>query len=225
MQHSASLALSPKREAQMSRPNTPIPALCAATLALALAACGPSTAPSASYARAFDEAGILSANACPPPCFLGIVPGSTTEAELTALLESAGLSQECTATTSGITCGNALYISVKSGTDIVQVIGFTPPATIYLEDVVSRYGMPSLVRVQEDATPQPLDSVALLFFYSISTRLTLPTVSGATYLIDSRSPIENIAYLSPTIYEEMTSAPVASWHGYGEYPQDWLNPP
>jgi hypothetical protein len=225
MQHRATLALASKREPQMSRPNTPIPALCAATLALALAACGPSTAPSATYARVFDEAGILSANACPPPCFLGIVPGSTTEAELAALLDPAGLSQECTATTSGITCGNALFISVESGTDLVQVIGFTPPAAIYLEDVVSRYGMPSSVRVQEDATPHPIDSVALLFFDSISTRLTLPTVSGQTYVIDSSSPIENIAYLSPTIYEEMTSAPVAPWHGYGEYPQDWLDPP
>jgi len=177
-----------------------------------------------------DDAGLLGTPSCIPPCFLGITPGATSEQQALGILEQEDIAARCESFDMegegglrGLICGDNLVVSFGRFTDIVDVIGYYPSGPPALAEVITTYGEPSWVRVQQDGIPEVIRSVAMLFFDGLNTRLTLPTIDGGSYHIGPSAPVENIVYFSTATYQQMTDTSVVSWNGYGDYSQ--LSPP
>jgi hypothetical protein len=170
------------------------------------------------------DGGFLSGEPCAPPCFWGIVPGNTTEAEAKQILQTKGLSQGCKAYdnearsgTRGINCQFIMNISFQLGTDIVYAVGFRPSQKITVEDVITKYGKPDSVSVLPSGIPEDPHTVMLLYYNRMNTRLNLPDQTGITFLVKPSTEVENIAYFDVDRYEKFLRHSFQKWEDYGEY--------
>ena len=101
------------------------------------------------------DGGVLSEDPCGPPCFWGIVPGETREAEVIAILQERGVYDVCEAWDiearggrRGFRCGGRrLGIAFEQGGDVVDSVSLTPSLPITVEELVEKYGEPEGVRV------------------------------------------------------------------------------
>ena len=91
-------------------------------LALSACTCQPTPKPTIDI----GDGGFLSEEPCGPPCFWGIIPGETTEAEVAEILEQRGIYAACETWVSkfeegskGIDCGSRVFISIEQGDDLV----------------------------------------------------------------------------------------------------------
>jgi len=188
------------------------------TAALLLQGCTSAPQPNP-VAELIDEHSLVAGLPTSPPYFLGIEPGTTTEEQLLDILLELGIDDQCTHGTSSMSCSGLLFISFDRASHIVIAVGYRPFAPVSLEEVIDKYGDPTVVEVLQDGIPEVVRSVALIYFDRINTRLTLPTTEGWSYRITRSAPIENVAYLSDAVYQDMTDAFVVPWTGYGDYPQ------
>jgi len=131
-----------------------------------LLACSPTTPGSSSVPQVayvgelgVRDGGFLSGEPCGPPCFWGIVPGETTEAEAIQILKAVlgGVFEKCTVYNyepRGIGCFRPnLGIEFRKGTDIVDGVGFRPSDRITLEDVIAKHGEPDALYATADGIP------------------------------------------------------------------------
>src|SRR5438132_1178663 len=92
------------------------------------------------------DGGFLTGTPCGPPCFLGIVPGITIEAEVLAILEPMRSVQKCESFNHEAESGRrrlsclSMNISFRRGTDIVETIGFQTLQKITVAQVIAKYG-------------------------------------------------------------------------------------
>src|SRR5437762_11446844 len=98
----------------------------------ALAACT-GLVSSASGVADINDGGLISGDPCGPPCFWKIIPGVTTEDEVTRIFQARDLLQRCENIRNeretgvrGIVCFNKVNISFRPGTNIVEGVGFEP---------------------------------------------------------------------------------------------------
>jgi hypothetical protein len=167
------------------------------------------------------DGGFLSGDPCGPPCLWGIVPGQTREAQAIEILREYDIFQSCKPLDSeaeggsrGLNCGDRIFLGFATGTDLVDGIGLDPTG-LTVGDAIYRYGEPDAVLHFPAGTVEFPDMMLVIVYREMLTELRLPEQEGLVYLLESTTPIWNIAYFAsmedPTaniFYEE--------WKGYGE---------
>lgn len=168
-----------------------------------------------------EDGGFLSGEPCGPPCFWGIVPGETTEAEVIKILQERGVFETCEAFDRearggerGIKCGSRVFISFEQGGDVVQGLGFNPTSTITVQDVVEKYGEPESVEVGALGV-HVLDYQLILAYPKMLTLVRLSLQQEYPYVLEPVTPVKNIVYYLEFGGEFSLKG---VWHGYGEYP-------
>lgn len=166
------------------------------------------------------DGGFLTGEPCGPPCFWGIVPGETTEAETVEILQERGIYGICETWDRereggyrGINCGRDLVIGFERGSDLVTGVGFNPSG-IVVQDVVDKYGEPDGVMVSVLGV-HALDYQLILAYPSMFTLVRLSLQDEAPYVLKPSTPVKNIAY--DVVFDEEFSRGWEEWHGYGEY--------
>lgn len=186
---------------------------------MCLASCTPSSLmPEDTFA--VGDGGFLSEEPCGPPCFWGIVPGETTEAEVIEILREKGVFDTCETFDRearggerGMECGSRVFISFQQGGDVIQGLGFSPTSTITVQDVVEKYGEPQSVEVGALGV-HVLDYQLILAYPKILTLVRLSLQQEYPYVLEPVTPVKDIVY-----YLEFGGdfSLKSVWHGYGEY--------
>jgi hypothetical protein len=169
------------------------------------------------------DGGFLSGDSCGPPCFFGIIPGSTTKIDAERLLQSRGLNQDCkkfdNTKESGVRAigCNSLIVILQNNIDIVADVGFQPSQQIMVEEVIAKYGEPSVVLMATIApSNRQITAFMSLYFDNINTILGLAEQNSGMYQISPTTPVIDIKYLDNDEYK-FHRRYVHSWNGYGVY--------
>ena len=170
------------------------------------------------------DGGFLSNNPCGPPCFQGIVPGTTTEHEAVQILQSQGLYYNCSSFNNevssgkrGVECGSSVNISFQRGTDIVDAVSFGLSQKVTVADVIAKYGEPDTVLVTLDHR-YPRAGMNL-YYTDLRAIIGLPDQEGSIFRVSASTTVESIGYLSAASYKSHVPAidSLPKWKGYGEY--------
>jgi hypothetical protein len=170
------------------------------------------------------DGGFLSSNPCGPPCFQGIIPGTTTEHEAVQILQSQGLYYNCSSFNNevssgkrGVECGSSASISFQRGTDIVDAVSFGLSQKVTVADVIAKYGEPDTVLVALDHR-YPRAGMNL-YYTDLRAIIGLPDQEGSIFRVSASTMVESIAYLSTASYKFHVPAidSLPKWKGYGEY--------
>ncbi|MBC7228084.1 MAG: hypothetical protein H5T61_12790 [Thermoflexales bacterium] len=191
---------------------------------LSLSACIPVTP--ATPMVDIGDGGFLSEEPCGPPCFWGIIPGQTTEAEVIKILQRRGMYATCEVRDFEpeggervISCGSRLIIGFERGSEVVNGIGFSPSLTIAAEEVITKYGEPELVEVGGLGV-HVIDFQLTMAYPGMLTWVRLSLQDKLPYILEPSTRVRNIAYAvdfgDPCYYED--NPLWKEWHGYGEYP-------
>ena len=171
------------------------------------------------------DGGVLTNIPCGPPCLMGITPGVTTLEEVESILTNQYMLENCIyfdnaieGGSAGYQCGNNLIISVTGNSARVNSIGFIPQVKIGLDDVIDKYGAPSCVQIIPDGLPEEEFSVALVYFDTIQTRLTLIIQPGAEYNLSEETEVESVSYFEQSQYQALLISDYSQeWTGYHNY--------
>jgi len=175
------------------------------------------------------DGGFFSQDPCGPPCFWGIVPGSTEEKEVIRILKSRGIWETCESFNNeaesgvrGITCARVLGVHFKRGGTIVAGIGFSPSSEITVHDVLGRFGEPDYILLTDMGLPEYPETGMSLYYERITTKIDLPAQDNFVYSVSPFTKIESIGYFDVDEYEAHKTCIfpyLLTWHGYGEYEQ------
>ena len=170
------------------------------------------------------DGGFLTEEPCGPPCFWGIVPGETTEAEVTEILQERGVFETCEAFDNeveggarGIKCGSRVLIDFTEGDDIVREVGFVPSLTITVQEVVAKYGEPEGVLIVPLGV-HVIDVQLVLVYPSMLTWVRLSLQKEGPYILEPSTSVKSVVY--DVKFNELSYADRSSWRkwkGYGEY--------
>ena len=183
------------------------------------------------------DGGFLSEETCGPPCFLGIIPNVTKEAEAIRILKERGLYKNCkfvnNESGSGLRVLNCLKHQVSvtffPGTDVVGEIRFSLIQEVTVDMVIAKYGEPDSVFVSSMRFPwtKRLETFMALIYNDINTSVNLGAQNGNTFNLKSSTPVSSIGYSKlgfPSVGEGETGKKyLSAWHDYGEY-EDLMNP-
>jgi hypothetical protein len=190
-------------------------------LILFLSGCSSANDQKAGGVENIGDGGFLTGQPCGPPCFWGIYPGSTTEAQVLEVLQSKRIESKCErfdrtqeGGRRGITCLDSVLIVFNE--DVVEDIGFSSSEKITVEEVIKHFGEPSHILVAITSTPEYPNTTMMLFFDEIRTSLVLPEQKGIKYRVATTTEIVNIGYSDDVSYQA-TSTSLPGWDGYGEY--------
>jgi len=193
-------------------------------LLILLPACTPTVPDLGENTRPVGDGGFLSGEPCGPPCFVGIVPGVTREAEAIQILKTEGLCWNYTTFNNepsgyrGFTCSPSwVGIAFRPGTDVVDHVGFPLSRIVMVGDVIARYGEPDAVLVA--VSSQYPRTGMNLYYTHLQTILVLPEQEGATFWVKASTTIEQVSYYSTVTYRSRrpTVDSLPKWNGYGEY--------
>ena len=166
------------------------------------------------------DGGFLSGEPCGPPCFWGITPGETREAEVVEILQERGAFEACEMFDSedkggyrGLECGSRVIIGFERGGDVVDGVGFNPSG-VTVQEVVAKYGEPESVQVGALGV-HVLDYQLILAYPKMLTLVRLSLQQEYPYVLRPETPVKNIVY-DLEFGGEFSLDGV--WHGYGEYP-------
>jgi len=164
-------------------------------------------------------------NNCTPPCFWGIIPGVTIEADAKQIIKEKGISgctdfdKESVGGVRGINCTIGLSLMYEQKSDIVRAVSFVPSIKITIEDIIGKRGSPNTVIVFVGGRQilEPYVETEICFD-DIRTIITLPAMGGEIYKMTPTIIIKSISYLSSEDYKtSQNSSLVSKWHGYGDY--------
>jgi hypothetical protein len=167
------------------------------------------------------DGGVLTGEPCGPPCFWGIYPGLTTEAQVLEVLQKKRIESDCKlfdrtqeGGRRGITCLDTILIIFTE--NVVEDIGFSTSEQILVEEVIKHYGEPDHILVAITSTPEYPETTMTLFFDDIQTSLVLPEQKGISYQVTTTTEVVNIGYSDEKSYKT-TSSSLPGWDGYGVY--------
>lgn len=177
------------------------------------------------FISSLGDGGVITGQPCVAPCFFNIHVAETKIEQVIPLLENNGISSCSQDSEMRISCGTVVLVGANRSTAIVDRIGFAPSNTIFIQDVIEKYGQPNLMHVVPAGIPEAPTITILLFFDSIKMRIHLPE-RGADegYPVSGQTEIEWVTYFDDVLYadirENMFSQP---WNGYGSYQPDEEN--
>ncbi len=173
-----------------------------------------------------EDGGLITKRPCGAPCFLGITPGITTKSQTIEILHKRDLYDLCVfdGSTNGagetiISC-NSFNIYYSYVTNTVTVVGFKPSQILSVKQIISVYGYPDAVivnnlnvSVEGDLKPRILMS---LYFDTIRAAINLPVEEVTKYAISTNTQIDRVTYFDQDSY--MKSRIFATtWNGFGIY--------
>jgi hypothetical protein len=164
------------------------------------------------------DGGLISAQPCSWPCFFGIRVGETRLEQVIPILEE-NSSFTCKQDNEmRIKCGHSVIIWVNQSTKIVDTIGFDPSESIFVHDVIEKYGQPDLVQATPSGIPEAPMTTMLLFFDSIKMRVHLPAINGEEYAVSYQTEVEWVTYLDDPLYLDLRANSYSQpWAGYDTY--------
>jgi hypothetical protein len=165
------------------------------------------------------DGGLFSEKPCRAPCFAGIVPGSTVESELIGVIENDEHFRDCRLEARPdqgrwIAC-NGLIIDINKVNSIVDSIGFNTSQEFSIEDVMSKYGEPTMTWVAPMGIPEAPEVSMVVFWEAEKIRINLEDQEGVSYQLAPSTLVTNIVYYSET--NDGFTIFFQPWHSYGEY--------
>jgi hypothetical protein len=171
------------------------------------------------------DGGLISQIPCGPPCFLGIVPGITSNDEALVKFNSRAAPAKCEeydyskrpgGGLRGVSCGFGGFIFGEDG--YVSSIGFTPNG-ITLKQVIEKYGSPDSIKVGLITRPEDAPIMAMILRYDeLQAVINLPSQAGAEYTLSEDVPIEYVRYIEKAEYAIISeNAGGEPWRGYTSY--------
>jgi len=133
----------------------------------------PNPIPSVTPGPSFGDSGFLSGEPCGPPCFYGIVPGTTTKSEVIQILNDMELLDRCSVIDNdqftideeigGWDC-NGTRIYYRKNTEIVFSITYDLPEPVLLSDIIAVHGEPGFVNLLETGFAETPHRMATIFW-------------------------------------------------------------
>ena len=170
------------------------------------------------------DGGLISSQPCAFPCFLGVFIGETRLDEVIPLLEGYGIISCNYHTERIIACGSNvvdIIVGANDSTLIVDGITYLPSVSITLNDIVKKYGAPSMIQVELDGTPEATTVYAFVLWELPQMRIDLPEnvdFGNHDYLIENTTEIQSVSYLNESTYSVYASSEYFQlWNGYGIY--------
>ena len=175
------------------------------------------------------DGGFLSQKPCGPPCFHGVTPQITTQAELLdSINKSESIFYGCkymdlssSGGVKGITC-DYIDIRIKFTNNIVENVRFIPSDKITSQTVINKYGSPDSVHVYTFKSEHSPNEVDLYFCYDkLFTSIAFEKQSGKKYSIDPNTIVYVIFYEDKDSYKDICGdrgKNFYQWDGYGDYP-------
>jgi hypothetical protein len=165
------------------------------------------------------DGGLLSEEPCRAPCFAGIIPGKTIETELMDIIENNEHFQGCELTDSPnqgrwVSC-NGLIVNIKKTDSTVDGIGFKTSRQFKLEEIMSKYGEPTITWVAPMGIPEAPEVSMIVFWEEEKIRINLEDQEGVVYQLAPSTLVTNIVYYSEA--KDSFEMFFQSWRGYGEY--------
>ncbi len=172
-----------------------------------------------------DDGGLLSKKPCGPPCFLGIVPGISTESDVVSISKTFDVLSTCKIYDNrnqggikGMQC-KKIYLGFTD-TGLVDGLTYYPSIEITLGRIIEIYGSPSGVDVDRMSLPDSPSRLGMIFWYNnIQTKIFIEQ-NGDVVQINSDTPIQKVEYLSKNTYIEEINIfdnKIIEWKGYGTY--------
>lgn len=168
------------------------------------------------------DGGLISAEPCAAPCFLGITPDKSSYQDVIDHLSQKGYLDSCeeydkTSESGdiGIKCDDIFIISFDVNKELVTGLGFNLSTQHSVEDVIARYGEPESVAVSTGGYAE-ITSEMRLFFPSVRMTLILEQIKGSSYLVQPTTRVVAVSYEGVTSYQELTDT-AQPWSGYREY--------
>lgn len=169
------------------------------------------------------DGGFLTEKPCGPPCFMNIVPGTTTMNDALQSIKNHNLAKECVpfdytsgSGDRGYSCGNVIII-LNAKSDIVETLVFKPDQKILVGDVIMKYGNPSSVFVVNLGTPEePMTVDMSLYYDGIKTEIQLNNQEGGIYHATADSIVTRIIYFDQRSYSIMINHS-QEWTGFNNY--------
>jgi hypothetical protein len=195
-------------------------------IALMMGACN--TAPAQGPLINIGDGGFLSEKPCGPPCFMGIIPGESSETDVINILKDLNIYSQCELYTdqsdknhNSYACQDFAIVNIGRSSNLVTSLGYQPDDTIRVKEAITKFGPPNHIMVV-NASPSGLAEVRIILYYDTPPmRISLPDQSGFSYNLSPDITIENIAYLAKSDYDQLIqslSKSFLTWKGYSEYP-------
>jgi hypothetical protein len=120
-----------------------------------------------------------------------------------------------------------ITVDFDTHSDAIISLSFTPSYPIELQDVIKKYGEPSLVKAFTEGTPEYLLVDGTVFYDINFMYLILPQQQSMHYNLQPATRIERVIYFSPQEYKayiqfmngplRSLSSRIVPWKGYAEY--------
>jgi hypothetical protein len=168
------------------------------------------------------DGGLISAEPCAAPCFLGITPDESSYQDVINILSVNAYLDSCEefdktseAGNIGIKCEDAFIITFDANKELVTGLGFNLSMQLSVEDVIARYGEPESVAVSTGGYAE-ITSEMRLFFPDVRMSLILEQIKGSSYRVKPTTRVVAVSYEGVTSYQELTDT-AQTWSSYGEY--------
>jgi hypothetical protein len=163
-----------------------------------------------------------------------MIPGQTTEDEVSQLLTDHGILDTCRRrvaeeeedvsgrkTLLGLLCRGSLSFTFDAQGQRLMLLGFAPRGATTVREALAAHGDPDFVSVWvEGSADQPLAGMDM-FYEDLDAVVHLRMADGITYTLRRSTTITMIVYASEDSFEAMLSSigtdRLQGWHGYSEY--------
>ena len=195
-------------------------------IALMMGACN--TAPAQGPLINIGDGGFLSEKPCGPPCFMGIIPGESSETDVISVLKDLNIFSGCEAfinqsddSEKGYICRGLVIVRMDRSSNLVTSIGYQPDDTIHVKEAITKFGPPNYLMVV-NSSPTEIVKIGMILYYDRPPMaIVLPNQGGVSYDLLPDITIENIGYSSKSDYDQLIqsfSKFFLTWKGYSEYP-------
>ncbi len=176
------------------------------------------------YGINIGDGGILSGVPCSAPCVFDIRAGETHFDQVMPALEKNGIASSRCLTEPNVSwylfdCGTGrLNVQVDTQTNIVNAVWFLPNDSISLGEIIGKYGEPNYVTIDQEGAPGTIHP--RIYWNSIKMLVSLPEISGQSYVLQKTTVVEGIDFSDESLYRtsEKESDPYYKpWDGYGTY--------
>lgn len=176
--------------------------------------------------NALKDGGLLTNDPCGPPCFYQITPGITTQNNAMKIIQkSPEMFIDCVSTdmlpSNNKSIVSCAYFDISFQNQVVKSLDYYPSSKITSQQLIDSYGIPDSISVRlSSLLPDEPFRVVMQFCYDqIRTTLLFSEQKGRVYKIDSKTPIQFIAYDDNESYDPLCGSKnsAVTWVGYGEY--------
>jgi hypothetical protein len=171
------------------------------------------------------DGGLLSKEPCGPPCFLGVVPDTTTYDEAIQILTDYQYWDDCeewdtteVGGTLGIECSDTFLFGLNEDNSYVTRIVYNPQQAITVQDLIDEFGEPAYLNVSVSGYEESIrETTTRLYYPDLKMAIWLEYQKGGSYLLEPTTKIDNVRYLGAEHSARDFRFRRQAWQGYIEY--------